>query len=166
MAVRVIGCERLLVAAISIAALLWAAPAPAMQLVSIKTPGLKSDSFISGFKIETWDIYIRAICKIPVGWIITAGKDISLLGKIDGSASGFMTNLNFRQVVESHELDDLFLIDDPEPHARPRTEPPPFVGSITLGDYSKLPRRELKVRLSDSDIVLRPAAECPVPTPR
>jgi hypothetical protein len=133
----------------------------AMQLISIHVQ-MSTDSYVAGFDIDTWDIRVRAVCNIPIGWVIKAGKDISPLGILSGSASGFMTNLNFPQVMKDHDLDDLFLIDDLDHHRRSPTEPPTFVGKITVGEYHRgRAAQDRTVPLTGNEIVLNPAKQCP-----
>jgi len=134
------------------------------QLLSISELEMHPNTYISGFEIETWNIRVRAVCKIPLGWIITAGRDISPLGKLIGSASGFMANLDIKQISEDHDLDDLFLIDDLSRAPRSPTEPPTFVGKIIAGEFFKgRPARDRIIKLKESNVVLTSATECPRP---
>ena len=83
--------------------------------------------YVAAFKIETWAIQIRAVCKIPASWMITAGKEENPGGHILGRATGFMANLDYTRM---DELKGLFLIDDPDFDRRPsRSEPAMFKGS-------------------------------------
>jgi hypothetical protein len=134
-----------------------------MQLLSIKLPDLSSDSYISAFRIKTWGINIHAMCKFPVGWMITAGRELNMGGQIVSSASGFMTNLNVKQL---EKLTDFVLIDDlGTPHDRSATEPPAFSDVfIQVGEYHSA-QRDRRIRLKGSDIVLTDATRCPSPPP-
>src|SRR5437763_2798371 len=136
--------------------------ASGMQLVSISAPKLGPNAYISAFKINTWGIQIRAICKFPVGWIIKAGKELNPGGLVAGSASGFMTNLNMRQL---DMLQDLFLIEDPLEHQRSPTEPPTFSGWLSIGEYGKpAPPRDRRIGLGGANIILKQATQCRAPT--
>lgn len=155
---------RLRLGLICLAVAAWTSAAPATQLLSIKMPERNPDSYVSGFQIRTWGINILAICKLPVGWMVTAGRELNPGGQIVGSASGFMTNLDAKQFGK---LRDFVLIDDMEPpHERSPTEPAAFSGVfIRVGEYSKsATHRDRRIRLKRSDIVLKPATQCPAPT--
>jgi hypothetical protein len=135
--------------------------AQAMKLVSIQDLNIGKTEYVAAFEIETWAVQIRAICRLPVGWIITAGKELNPGGRISGRASGFMTSLNYQQV---EEFKDLFLIDDSTANRRPApSEPPMFEGSITVGSYDAPRAEERVVPLKVSNIVLRDAAQCAAP---
>jgi hypothetical protein len=152
--------------AICLAAATWTSVGFAMQLLSIKVQDLNADSYISGFQIKTWDIRLRAICKIPVGWMMTAGKELNPGGVISGFASGFMANIDMKQL---EKLNDFILIDDAEARSPPApgspSEPPTFQASLLVGEYSKSPtQRDRRIRLKDLEIVLKPATQCPALT--
>jgi hypothetical protein len=139
--------------------------ASADELLSIEGIKLDGDGYVSGFSIDTWDIRILAVCHLPLGWTITAGRNLSFDGHLVGQASGFMLNLNSSQLGE---LKDLFLIETPDfARAKSPTEPPMFQGSITIGNYKKPGDPEVEdrtVRLDQSNIVLKSASECPKPS--
>jgi len=135
--------------------------APSMVLVSIQLPDLGPKGYVSGFLIETWRIRIRAVCQIPVGWMITAGRNLDQSGQISGAASGFMTNLDDQQFPE---LQNLVLIDAPPTTAEKATmEPPTLQGTITVGTYAAPQAAERMLPLSAMNLVLRPAQACPAP---
>jgi len=153
-------------AAICLAVATWTSAAFAMQLLSVKAPDLNADSYISGFQIKTWGIRVRAICKIPAGWMMTAGKELNPGGVISGFASGFMANIDMKQI---EKLNDFILIDDAEarspPASRSPSEPPTFRASLLVGEYSKsATQRDRRIPLNDAEIVLKPATQCPALT--
>ena len=134
----------------------------AMKLVSIQGLNIGKTEYVAAFEIETWAIQIRAVCRLPIGWMVTAGRELNPGGRISGKASGFMTNLNYKQ---AEELKDLFLIDDPDfDHHPSPSEPPIFRGSITIGSYDSSSRaKERVIPLKVGSIVLRDAAQCAAP---
>jgi hypothetical protein len=136
--------------------------AEAMKLVSIQGLNIGKNEYVAAFEIDTWAIQIRAVCHLPVGWMITAGRELNPGGHISGKASGFMTNLNYKQVGE---LKDLILIDDPMPDRYPSpSEPPMFVGSITVGSYDTTASAgDRVIPLKVGSIVLRDARQCAAP---
>jgi len=135
--------------------------ATSMDLVSIKVPDLGPKGYVSGFLIETWEIRIRAVCQIPAGWMITAGRNLDPSGQISGTASGFMTNLDDQQF---RELQNIVLIDAPPTTAeKPAMEPPTFQGTITVGTYAAPQAAERMLPLTAANLVLRPAQACPAP---
>jgi hypothetical protein len=48
--------------------------AHSMQLLSIEHVKLTSKQYVSGYKIKTWGLKIRAVCHLPPGWIIPTGS--------------------------------------------------------------------------------------------
>lgn len=136
--------------------------ARAMDLLSIQGFNLGPEGYVSGFQIQTWRIRVRAVCQFPLGWMITAGRNLDQTGQIAGTASGFMTNLD---VKELGELQNLVLIDDPPPDAeKSPSEPPTFQGSATVGTYKMSKTGDETVALTAANIVLRPASACPPPS--
>jgi len=134
---------------------------PAMELLSLQVPRLGPSFYISGFNIQTWRIHVTQVCQIPIGWMITAGRNLDQSGQISGEASGFMTNLNDRQLGE---LRNLVLIDAPPPEAgKSVTQPPAFQGSISVGTYAAPQAGERTLPLTAANLVLRPAQACPAP---
>jgi hypothetical protein len=143
-------------------ALSMSTTARALKLVSIEGLNIGKTEYVAAFKIETWAIHIRALCKIPGSWMITAGTELNPGGHISAEASGFMANLGYKQVGE---LKDLFLIDDPDfDHHPSPSEPPMFKGSITIGSYDPSSwAKERIVPLKVGNIVLRDATQCAAP---
>ena len=138
--------------------------AQADQLLSIEGLALDSQSNVSGFAIDTWDIRVLAVCRIPFGWIMTAGRELSATGHLSGQASGFMLNLSTAQLGE---LTDLFLIKDPDlSRLKSPTEPPMFAGTITIDRYrgpNEADDGERTIPPTQANITLKPAAACPKP---
>jgi len=137
--------------------------AQAMKLVSLEGLNIGKREYVAAFKIETWAIQIRAVCKIPASWMITAGKEENPGGHILGKATGFMANLNYTQI---DELKGLFLIDDPDFDHRPSpSEPAMFKGSITIGSYDTSSwAKDRVIPLKAGNIVLRDATQCAAPS--
>jgi len=133
--------------------------APTMELLSLQMPNLGRNFYVSSFHIQTWRIRVREVCQIPIGWMITAGRNLDQSGQISGVASGFMTNLNDKQFGE---LRNLVLIDAPPPEAgKSATEPPSFQASITVGSYASPQTGDRSLPVSAANLMLRPARACP-----
>jgi len=144
--------------------MVFSATSHAEQLVSIRGLRLAESEYISGIEIKTWAVFIRAVCTIPPGWEITAGKGIDPGGEVSGGAGGFVANLNSKQLPE---LDNLFLIDDPDPEYRPTpTTPPMFEGTVSIGTYGKPEAGEHDITLGAVNFVMTPANGCPPTKPR
>lgn len=136
-------------------------PAHAAQLISISGLNLAEDEYIAAIDIRTWGVFVRAVCSIPPGWKITAGKEIDPGGEVSGSASGFVANLNRKQLAE---LENMFLIADPDPAYRPpSTAIPMFNGAISIGSYKKPEAGEHDKKLEVGNFILTPAKGCPSP---
>ena len=50
---------------------------PTTYLASISLP-LKQDERIDSFSISTWGVTVRAVCHIPNGWTLRAGRQASV----------------------------------------------------------------------------------------
>lgn len=113
----------------------------AMQLLSIEGINLSSKEYVSGFKIETWGLNIRAVCHLQPGWIISTGSYASPEGIFEGGSRVGAANLDNRRL---QELKNLFLIDDPDLTIDPSaTTPPTFKGKIVIGTYGLHPSGDL-----------------------
>ena len=139
-----------------------AAPA---QLLSIVGLGVPDGRYVSTFAFRTWNVRVLAVCHIPPGWTMTAGRDADPGGVLSGSASEGMTFLSSANVGE---LTGLFLVQVENFHAarvgrcaRSSCVPATFSGSITIGRY--LDREAAPTRIRPSNIRLVAAPRCPDP---
>jgi hypothetical protein len=152
-----------------------AASAAETQLLSITgvhlqpliTASRSTGQYMSGFDIRTWGVRVLAVCHIPGGWTISAGKNANPEGELYGSAgegAAFLDSGNL------HQLTDLFLVqvDDYHPsdtgNCAKSCTPASFSGNFYIGEYGinaedePIPRRVLP-----TNIRLSPAARCPDP---
>lgn len=159
----------------SLAALaITAAPAFAQtQLLSITgidlqplhTGAQASGQYVSGFNIRTWGVRVLAVCHIPRGWTISAGKNANPEGELSGRAGEGVAFLDSQRVAQ---LADLFLVrvEDYSPadagDCARNCRPASFSGALRIGQYGTR-QRTVTRRLTASNIQLRPAARCPDP---
>lgn len=146
-------------------ALLAAMPAPVdhpqTYLASIVALPMRADERISAFAIETWGVEFLAVCRLPPGWRITAGSSASPNGDLKGQASQGITWLYGPSPTE---LAGLVLVRMVAPvqrrDARSGTGvvPATFKGIATV----ETPDASRRVRLSYSNMRLRPARACPL----
>lgn len=153
-----------LLAAIAGLTCISAAPPPDGQwvLLSIAPPPLAPNEFMSGFEIETVGVEIGAVCHLPYGWRLTAGKDDSVTGLLSAEAGLGVTyvspaNNNYDR------LQNLFLIKVEDYSEAPRRNlPPTFVATATVGRYGP-DGQERTVALKPENLSMTPAAGCPAP---
>lgn len=134
-------------------------------LASVVGIALGPHEYVDGFRIDTWDVDFLAVCRLPPGWRIRAGRMASPDGVLAGEASHGVT---FLDRMRLSELDDLALVRvlDPVQPEEIRSaggiQPATFSGRATIGTYGDgEPRREQ--RLGAANIRLLPAARCPDP---
>jgi hypothetical protein len=149
------------------AALAPCAPARAGEgqayLLSIAEIALAPREYVDRFSIDTWEVEILAICRLPPGWTITAGKDATPTGSIGGEASHGVTFLDAARLSELQDM-ALIALDGPvdwQPHG---TIPATFAGHAEVGIYGTgddLPRR--RIAFTAANLRLTPAAGCPTP---
>ena len=136
---------------------------PRMFLVSIAGVALKPGESIKGFSIPTWGVTVNAVCHIPGGWTIRAGRNANPEGILEGKGSNGVTWINAENVGN---LRDLFLVTLYQPVQRRDLRPTQgalipatFKGYATVwGDDD-----ERKVSLSYANIRLTVASRCPAP---
>jgi hypothetical protein len=135
-------------------------------LLSIKGPSLQEGQYVDKFEIDTWDVDILAVCKIPNHWIITAGDAYDLGGTLSGQSQGGTANL---REFDLNRLNDLFLIVINEyqkfPRGNPNTDyfPATFSGSVEIGTFAYNGDKMQQVPLKPEDFLWAPAQKCPAP---
>lgn len=137
------------------------AEGPRTYLASIAGIALGPNEFVDQFSIDTWGVEFVAICHLPPGWEIRAGREATPIGAIAGRASHGVTFLNRPRL---RELEGLALIRIHGP-LQPRpvgTRPATFAGRAGIGRYGVDERRR-EVRLTHANVRLVPAARCPPP---
>jgi hypothetical protein len=153
---------------LSLAALALLAPpsaAPAAQgatyLVSIADVPAGHDELLDRFTIETWGLDILAICSIPPGWQIRAGRTAAPDGLIEGEATHGVTRLDRERLSDLANL-ALVRMWGPVQGGTRRTgagdEIASFFGHAVLESAGGGARQ---VPLTLEQIRLTPAARCP-----
>ena len=139
-------------------------PTQLLSLTGIKLKAFDGPGgeFVSAFEVNTWDVQVLAVCHIPPGWTVTAGRNADFDGILSGVASLGVAYINASQLSE---LDAIFLVrvgkyrehDDGDctKHCIPAT----FSGDVTVGTYGL--DADSKLRLRPSNIHLQDASKCP-----
>lgn len=156
--------------AIAAAAIAAAAPAVAEEertyIASVAGIALGPSEYVDGFTVDTWGVRVLAVCRIPPGWEIRAGRAASLDGVIAGRASHGVTFLNRARLSQLEGL-ALIRLDGPVQRREIRrgsiSWPATFAGHAEIGTYGVDERRR-RVRLADANIRLTPATRCPAPS--
>lgn len=150
------------------AALLLPFPARADQertfLLSIAGIELAGNEYVDGFAIDTWGVEVLAVCRLPPGWEIRAGKQASPDGVIAGEASHGVTFLNRGRLGELRGL-ALVRLQAPVVRSRQGNMPPTFSGRARIGRYGTDVRGREQV-LTAANVGLAPATRCPDPSAR
>jgi hypothetical protein len=147
------------------AALAAAAPAPAAgprtYLASIEGIAIAANEYVDGFTIDTWGVEIVAVCHLPPGWEIRAGKQASPDGVIAGEASHGVTFLDRPRLGALRRL-VLVRLYPPIQRRRTGDQPATFAGHARIGRYGVIERRR-QVALTWRNLRLTPASRCPPP---
>jgi hypothetical protein len=130
---------------------LAAGSADAAELLSIRGT-TRSGEVLSRFRLEITNASVVAVCRIPRGWSISASNKGTGDAEVAGEAVPGAAPL---RAASAPSLDDMFLIDQPEPSGHPAR----FQGSATVSQQgSTEPPRER--RLDGGNIALEPAESC------
>ena len=136
-----------------------------INLHPLKSGSQPTGQYIAGFNIETWDVRVIAVCHIPGGWTISAGKNANPEGVLSGSAGegvAFLDADSFNQLTELVlvRVGDYNPIDKGD--CTKNCTPATFAGNFYVGQYGSESEPELQ-RLQPSNIRLTPARRCPDP---
>lgn len=130
-------------------------------LASITGVSVGPDELVERFRIDTWAVDILAVCHIPPGWLLRAGRSATPAGLIEGEATHGVTRLNATQFSRLSDL-ALVRVDGPLRGGTRRTGPgsvlATFLGQVEISD-SRGHSRQLQLRLEN--IRLTPAGGCP-----
>lgn len=137
---------------------------PHSYLVSIEGIALAENEFVDRFTIDTWGVEILAVCRLPPGWEIRAGKQASPDGVLAGEASHGVTFLNRADVGALRRL-ALVRIDGAVTWTGHGNMPPTFAGRASIGRYGPDESRR-EMTLTRANIRLATAARCPEPDRR
>jgi hypothetical protein len=137
-----------------------AAPAAAEQgrtfLLSIEGIEVAGQS-VTDFRIASWDVDWIAICRIPAGWRLRAGRDATSDGLFEGESTHGATRL-----AGLEPLRNVALLRLRAPvQWRDRPLPDGVVPASLAGTLSLSGGRQ--VRLGRSNLRLGPAGACPRP---
>lgn len=152
--------------ALVLAAPASAAPPKRMYLVSIVGLGIGPDEYINEFKLQSWGVRYKAVCRIPSGWTIKAGSSATADGWLEGEGSVGATWLRRDGASELHGL-VLVTLDGgqswkPERDKRGRiVVPATFYGDIAIIDGWT--DRERKVKMTRRNFRFVPVRACPPP---
>ena len=132
-------------------------------LASIESLPVRPGDEVEQFTIDTWGIDILAICSIPAGWRIEAGRTAAPDGIIRGEATHGVTRLTGRHLGSLRNI-ALIRTWGAVRGGNRRTgsgdEIATFLGSMRIYD-SRGRGREVPLRLRNIRLV--PAVRCPQP---
>lgn len=134
---------------------------PQMYLLSIVHLPLKRDESVKQFSFATWGIGVNAVCHIPEGWRITAGRDADPEGEIAGRGSN---GVSWFKESNPKELGDLVLVTLYMPVQKTDVKqhdgivPATFNGEALVSGLDA----DRKIPLSYKNIHLVSAAHCPI----
>lgn len=134
-----------------------------LRLQSTAPDRSKTGQFIASFDLKTWGVKVLAVCHIPAGWTITAGKNANPEGVLSGNAG---EGVAFIDAGTLKQLDDLFLVDVDGYHADDLGDcskdctPATFSGVLYEGTYG-VETPDIRIRLRSLNIRLTPATSCP-----
>lgn len=156
------GMIRAALIALPVLALTAAADDPERTyLASIEGVALAEGEFLDRFAIDTWGVDMVAICRIPPGWEMRAGRMASPDGVIAGAASHGVT---FLGASELGALRHLVLVRLREPAREAEGNlPATFAGQARIGRYGVDETRREAV-LGIGNVRLEPATACSDPS--
>jgi hypothetical protein len=134
---------------------------PRPYLVSIEGLELAENEFVDGFAIDTWGVEVLAICRLPPGWEIRAGRRASPDGVLAGEASHGVTFLNRADAGALRGL-ALVRLEGPVNWTRHGDMPATFAGRASIGRYGSDERRREQA-LTRTNIRIAAATRCPEP---
>jgi hypothetical protein len=143
---------------------LLAAAAPAAEeqegslyLLSIADIRIASEQRVTAFKIASWGVDWVALCRIPTGWRLRAGRNATPDGLFEGESTHGATRLGglepLRRVALVRVWGSLQWRAKPLPDG---VVPATFAGTLSLSGGRE-------VGLTQSNLRLTPARACPAP---
>ena len=135
------------------------------ELLSIRGITLPEHGYVKAFRIETWGVTVLAVCRLPPGWTITAGKSADPSGILAGEASLGSTYLNSQKPDQLHQL---FLIEVSDyrerelaiPNVPGGVFPATFSGKLIIGTYGNHDDAH-EVPIAPANLFREPATRCP-----
>jgi len=133
---------------------------PRTYLLSVINFPLKTDESVERFSFSTWGVDVKAVCHVPGGWRIKAGRDSTPDGEISGSGSTGTTWYRERSPRQLRNFVLVTLYGPVQPNdirQRDGVIPATFNGKATISGYDD----DREVTLSYRNIRLVPASHCP-----
>lgn len=129
---------------------------PKTYLMSVERIPLRADESMFAFEIDTWGVEFKAVCHVPGGWWIEAGRSATPEGSLKGRGSVGATW--FRQTSPS-ELHNLVLVTLYGPIQRTDIGdvPATFKGRAKINGMDD----ERTIQLTSANVRLVPAGRCP-----
>jgi len=144
--------------------LLAAAAAPVdrakMYLLSVVDLPLQAGESVEEFSFSTWGVDVKAVCHVPDGWYITAGRNANPEGEISGRGTNGVTWLRERspKVLQNFVLVTLYApVQRNDIAQRNGFIPQTFKGEASTARLTGGRR----ISLTYKNIHLLPAAHCP-----
>ena len=141
--------------------------AAATGLLSLSGMPLSEGEYVSAFELQTWTVTVLAVCRLPVGWTVTAGNGGDPGGVLSGSAN---IGAAFVPWSQPAALASMFLVRVGQYRAKAVDDanggriPATFAGTATIGRYGQDGERH--ITLSARNVRHRAAAQCPAPPHR
>jgi hypothetical protein len=130
---------------------------PKTYLVSVVGIPLKSSESIESFTISTWGVEFQAVCKIPGGWRIKAGRSATPDGVLKGEGSQGATWFNRGSPPELRHVALVTLYGPIQKNDVRNGPDATFKGTAIISTDNG----ERKVRLTYRNVQLSPARRCP-----
>lgn len=131
-------------------------PRPETFLLSIQGITLGGQG-VSGFRIDSWGVDWLAICRIPTGWRLRAGRSANPEGLLEGESTHGVTRLSgleaLRHVALVRLSGPVQWRDRPIPNG---VVPATFSGTLRLSGGRE-------IGLGESSLRLTSAGACPAP---
>jgi len=133
---------------------------PHTYLLSVVDFPLKVDESVESFSFSTWGVDVNAVCHVPGGWRIKAGRDSTPRGEISGTGSTGTTWYRERSPKQFHNFALVTLygpVQRQDIKEKDGVVPATFNGKAAISDYDD----EHQVTLSYRNIRLVSASRCP-----
>jgi hypothetical protein len=147
-----------------LAALIASAPASRTEepesrvyLLSIGGIALAQEERLTGFRIASWGVDWLALCRIPAGWRLRAGRAATPEGLLEGESTHGVTRLGDFEALRGVALVRVWgRLQWRDRHDGDAVFPAHFAGTLDLSGGRQ-------VRLGQGELQLRPATACPPP---
>lgn len=140
---------------------------PQGYLVSIVDVPLQGDESVESFTLSTWGVTFDAVCRIPAGWTVKAGRSLTPEGVLEGEGSLGTSWFRESSPPELQQFALVTLYGPVQREASAFTDgggevPATFAGSATVSTDDG----ERRIPLTADNVRLTPADRCaPTPAP-